>query len=195
MKRCPHCDRVETDDTLTFCRTDGTPLVIDSLAPSGEAGTAKFSSKPTENQTSILPHATEPNITSSTGPTTVLPAVATTNGTRESTKPKRNWVVIAVVVLLVAGTISITGYLYFMRKAQPTIQSIAMMPFINESGNTALEYLSDGMTETLISSLSLKTKLSGADEQKVAKTYTANPEAYQLYLKASFMRPNIPRTD
>jgi tetratricopeptide (TPR) repeat protein len=32
----------------------------------------------------------------------------------------------------------------------------------------------------------LKTKLSGADEQKIAKTYTADPEAFQLYLKGLF---------
>jgi tetratricopeptide (TPR) repeat protein len=32
----------------------------------------------------------------------------------------------------------------------------------------------------------IKTRLSGADEQKVAKTYTTNPEAYQLYLKGRF---------
>jgi TolB-like protein len=148
------------------------------------------------------------------------------------------------------------------------------MPFINESGNADNEYLSDGMTESLISSLSqipklnvkarssvfrykgkemdlskiaqdlnvqailngrvlqrgeqlilnlelveaktenviwseqynrkqtdlislqseiasdvshkLKTKLTGAEEQKVSKNYTANPEAYQLYLKGRF---------
>src|SRR5258705_12746910 len=32
----------------------------------------------------------------------------------------------------------------------------------------------------------LKTKLSGADVAKVEKTYTTNPEAYQLYLKGKF---------
>ncbi|HEY2867610.1 MAG TPA: tetratricopeptide repeat protein, partial [Pyrinomonadaceae bacterium] len=32
----------------------------------------------------------------------------------------------------------------------------------------------------------LKAKLSGADEQKIAKTYTADPEAFQLYLKGLF---------
>src|SRR4029079_180015 len=31
----------------------------------------------------------------------------------------------------------------------------------------------------------IKTKLSGADEAKVTKTYTTNPEAYQLYLKGN----------
>ena len=28
MKRCPACKRVELDDTLAFCRVDGTPLVL-----------------------------------------------------------------------------------------------------------------------------------------------------------------------
>ncbi len=32
----------------------------------------------------------------------------------------------------------------------------------------------------------LKTKLSGADEQRLAKNYTKNPEAFQLYLKGRF---------
>lgn len=34
------------------------------------------------------------------------------------------------------------------------IETIAVLPFINENGNADMEYLSDGMTETLISSLS-----------------------------------------
>ena len=34
------------------------------------------------------------------------------------------------------------------------------MPFVNESGNADAEYLSDGMTETLISSLSQLPNLS-----------------------------------
>ena len=32
----------------------------------------------------------------------------------------------------------------------------------------------------------LKTKLSGADKQNLAKTYTADPEAYQLYLQGLY---------
>ncbi|MFN2393985.1 MAG: hypothetical protein ABR566_18750, partial [Pyrinomonadaceae bacterium] len=40
------------------------------------------------------------------------------------------------------------------------IKSIAVMPFVNESGNADVEYLSDGMTETLINSLSQIPNLS-----------------------------------
>jgi adenylate cyclase len=32
MKRCPTCNRVETDEALVFCRADGTRLVTGSLA-------------------------------------------------------------------------------------------------------------------------------------------------------------------
>jgi len=159
-------------------------------------------------------------------------------------------------------------------RSDTQIESIAVMPFVNESGNADVEYLSDGMTETLIGSLSqlpnlnvkarssvfrykgkgtspqtigkelnvqallngrvvqrgdqltlglelidaqtenviwsqqynrrqsdlvtlqseiardvsskLKSKLSGEDVAKVEKKYTANPEAYQLYLKGRF---------
>jgi TolB-like protein/Tfp pilus assembly protein PilF len=149
------------------------------------------------------------------------------------------------------------------------------MPFVNTSGNQDVEYLADGITETLISKLSqlpnmnvkarssvfhykgketdaktigselnvqavlngrvlqrgdeltltvelvdthsenviwseqysrrqdlinlqseiardvvskLRSKLSGAEEQKLAKAYTTDPEAYQLYLKGIFYR-------
>lgn len=273
MKRCPQCNRVETDDSLVFCRTDGTSLVNDSLTGSGEAGTVRLGSAQTEIETSILNHATAANVNRSTGPTTVLPRAIPTSGTRELTKPKRSWVPIAVA-LLVAAVLSFGGYFYFNQKTQAAIQSIAVMPFVNESGNADVEYLSDGMTETLIKSLSqlpnlnvkarssvfrykgketnpqsigkelnvqailngrvvqrgdqlilslelidaltenviwseqynrkqadlvtlqseiardvsnqLRSKLSGADEQKITKTYTANSEAYQLYLKGRF---------
>ncbi|HEY9502502.1 MAG TPA: protein kinase [Pyrinomonadaceae bacterium] len=181
--------------------------------------------------------------------------------------------VIIGLVVLGAGITILALYLRG-RTSNAAIKSIAVMPFVNEGAKPELEYLSDGMTDTLISSLSqlpnlsvkarssvfrykgketnpqtigkelnvqailngriaqrgdqltltlelvdaqtenviwseqynrqqadlvslqseiarnvstkLRTKLSGTDEQKVAKTYTANPEAYQLYLKGLY---------
>jgi TolB-like protein/Tfp pilus assembly protein PilF len=60
------------------------------------------------------------------------------------------FVLMAVVIVGVA----IAGYFYFSRIHKTAIESIAVMPFVNESGNADVEYLSDGMTETLIGSLS-----------------------------------------
>ncbi|HEY6120988.1 MAG TPA: FlgO family outer membrane protein, partial [Pyrinomonadaceae bacterium] len=174
------------------------------------------------------------------------------------------------------GILSTVAYFAFASRGSSTkqISSIAVMPFVNESGNADLEYLSDGMTETLIKSLSnlssldvkprsavfrykgkdtdlqtiakelnvqailngrvaqrgdqltlslelvdvqknsvlwteqyqrkqsdlvslqseiakdvstnLKAKLSGAEETKVTKTATTDPEAYQAYLKGRY---------
>ncbi len=156
MKRCPQCNRVETDDALAFCRADGAALVSDSASFNSEAGTAKLgaTSVATEIETSILPHtSTTPEITRSTGSTTVLPAQLPSSTRRELTKPKRRRMAIAIV-LLIALAIAIGGYLYLARKDKAAIQSIAVMPFVNESGNADVEYLSDGMTETLINGLS-----------------------------------------
>ena len=59
---------------------------------------------------------------------------------------------IVLLVLLAA----VTGGAFYLRgrNSSATIKSIAVMPFINESRNADVEYLSDGMTETLITSLS-----------------------------------------
>ena len=176
------------------------------------------------------------------------------------------------LVILAAGITSLAFYL--RSRSNVAIKSVAVMPFVNEGGKAELEYLSDGMTDTLISSLSqlpnlsvkarssvfrykgketnpqtvgrelnveailngriaqlddqltltlelvdaqteniiwseqynrkqadlvslqseiarnvstkLRRKLSGSEEQQVAKTFTTDPEAYQLYLKGLY---------
>ena len=192
------------------------------------------------------------------------------------TQAKSHKLAAAIIGVLLVAVISTVGYFAFVsRGGNPKqISSIAVMPFVNESGNADVEYLSDGMTETLIKSLSnlssldvkprssvfrykgkdtdlqtiakelnvqailngrvaqrgdqltlslelvdvqknsviwteqyqrkqsdlvslqseiakdvstkLKAKLSGAEETKVIKTATADPEAYQAYLKGRY---------
>ncbi len=59
---------------------------------------------------------------------------------------------IGILTILLISAIGL-GSWYFSGKNADQIDSIAVMPFVNESGNEDIEYLSDGMTETLISSL------------------------------------------
>jgi TolB-like protein len=255
---------------------DGAALVNDSLPLSGKAATARLgaASTATEIETSILPNATDAVISRRTGPTTILPAQASPSTTCKLAKPGYKQKVLIPAASLIILAVAVASYLYFSKRNSTVINSIAVMPFVNESGNADVEYLSDGMTETLISSLSqlpnlnvkarssvfrykgketspqtigrelnvqailngrvaehgnqltltlelvdaqtenviwseqynrkdadlialqseiardvstkLRTKLSNADEQKLAKSYTVNPDAYQLYLKGRF---------
>jgi serine/threonine protein kinase len=186
---------------------------------------------------------------------------------------RRGFAVLLALLLLAAVGF---GYWFYKRRlSEPAqIESIAVLPFVNASGNADVEYLSDGITESLIDSLSqlphlsvkarssvfrykgkevepqqvaaelsvqailngrvvqrgddltlylslvdartgnqlwgtqynrkltdlvalqnemardvsqrLRARLSGADEQKLAKNYTQNTEAYQAYLKGLY---------
>ncbi|MFN0280326.1 MAG: tetratricopeptide repeat protein [Pyrinomonadaceae bacterium] len=274
MKRCPECRRDYYDDTLLYCLDDGNAL-LEGPASVDEPATAILSEPP-----AVAGGLTQPTAILGEPATAIFPRTEAEPQVKLGNSTKRQSLsahraakplaaLIAVVLILAGGFFA---YRYFSPAKQ--IESIAVMPFVNESGNADVEYLSDGMTETLINSLSqipnlsvkarssvfrykgkethpqtigrelnvqailngrviqrgeqltlglelidaktenviwsesynrkqtdlvalqseiardvsgkLKSKLSGADEAKVTKTYTANPEAYQLYLKGNF---------
>ncbi|PYS73487.1 MAG: hypothetical protein DMF69_04660, partial [Acidobacteria bacterium] len=140
MKRCPQCHRVETDEALVFCRTDGTALVNDSLMNS-EAGTAQLSSASAASEfgTSVLPHNTNAELSRNTGPTTVL-VQPTPTITHElpRRKPRTTWILAAVAVAVI--TCAVVGYFVFIKRER-AIESIAVLPFVNRSANADSEYL------------------------------------------------------
>ena len=153
MKRCPQCNRLESDSSLAFCRADGAALVEESL--NEDSGTIRFNSAPMsgEAQTNVLsPSLTDPGVRP-VQQTTVLPTPHTHGSTRPLAK-RKSWPLIAALVAAFAIVAIVVGYFYSRSKKISALESIAVMPFVNESGNADLEYLSDGMTETLINSLS-----------------------------------------
>jgi len=263
MKRCPECRRDYYDDSLLYCLDDGTAL-LEGPASVEEPATAILHSTgpPSETETRGQIHLTDDK--------PVSPSVSEGFIARPRGFDKR-LLAIPVVIGVVIG--AFLGYRY-LGAASKQINSIAVLPFANESLNAESEYLSDGMTESLIGSLSqipnlnvkarasvfrykgkevnpkqigqelsvqailtgrllqrandltlyvelidtanenvlwkadynrpmsnlvalqseiakdvsnkLKSRLSGEEQTQVAKTYTNDPEAYQLYLKGIY---------
>jgi eukaryotic-like serine/threonine-protein kinase len=230
------------------------------------------------NETPTRVYATDSVASTSSGQAPATQTITTSSSSLEYavTQARSHKLATTIVVLVLVGVISTAGYFAFVSRGGSTqqISSIAVMPFVNESGNQDVEYLSDGMTETLIKSLAnlpnlnvkprssvfrykgkdtdlqtiakdlnvqailngriaqrgerltlslelvdvrkdsviwseqynrkqselvslqseiahdvstnLKAKLSGAEEQKVTRTGTADTEAYQAYLKGRY---------
>jgi len=179
MKRCPECRRDYYDDTLLYCLDDGTAL-LDGPASAGEPATAiltEFGVPPldssssesptraqihTTDQTAIFPRGTEAEPQKNLGDSSERHSLSANRAAEPQDKAgrgldKRLLTICSIVVFLLVG--GFFGYRYFAAAKQ--IESIAVMPFANESGNADVEYLSDGMTETLIKSLSQSTEFGG----------------------------------
>ncbi|MBA3770082.1 MAG: hypothetical protein H0X08_06260 [Blastocatellia bacterium] len=164
MKRCPDCRRDYTDDTLLYCLDDGTRL-LDGPASMDEPATAilhngdDLGDAPARAQIHTIEQRKVAETRKNLGG---LPEKQSLSAYRAAKPPRRVgsghrlFAVVGVVVIILVG--GFFAYRFYTPTKQ--IESIAVMPFVNDSGNAEVEYLSDGMTETLISSLSQLPNLS-----------------------------------
>ncbi len=114
-------------------------------------------------------------------------SAATLPAATEKAFARKYWVA-ATAVLLILIALAATGIWYWRGKASTSqIESIAVIPFANVGGNADTDFLSDGLTESLIASLAhlpqLKVKSRNSvfrykgkevDLQKVGKDLTVD---------------------
>lgn len=92
-------------------------------------------------------------------------------------KSLKSYLMAGAAAALIA-TAGFFGYQYLSPSKQ--IESVAVMPFVNESGNADIEYLSDGMAETLIKNLSNVPNLSVKARSSVFRYKGQEPDLKKI---------------
>ncbi|HTL54781.1 MAG TPA: protein kinase, partial [Candidatus Limnocylindrales bacterium] len=83
-------------------------------------------------------------------------AIATSASSAEyiATGIKRHWRVTTLILVALGIAVAAATYFYYLRSNGATINSMAVLPFVNDGADPGTEYLSDGITESLTNSLS-----------------------------------------
>lgn len=135
MKKCPSCARVYNDESFDYCLDDGAVLVY---GPANSEPLTEILDQPLERATPLQP-------------------TSTTDQSQPLASHRLTIIFTGIALIAVLGFV---GYRYLIPSGGSQFQSIAVMPFINESGDADIDYLSDGITESLIGSLSQIPNLS-----------------------------------
>jgi TolB-like protein len=80
---------------------------------------------------------------------------------------------VAAAILILAGA----GFYYWRNRAGQGIESLAVLPFVNSSGSPDAEYLSDGITDSLMDSLSQLPNLKVMSHSAVFRYKGKDPDA------------------
>jgi len=157
MKRCPQCNRVETDEALKFCRVDGTVLITDEATDEYSATEMLPRARTTDARSATLTSESSVNTSSHEhqhSPAGTAAAFGSpTVGTRGTWVSRHKVAAMLVIVVVIAGGIAL-GFFWHARSSEVAIDSIAVLPFENRSSDADTDYLSDGLAESLIYRLS-----------------------------------------
>jgi len=91
--------------------------------------------------------------TSSSGPSSTTGAFATEQAARQAPPEGTSKKAIVAVGVIVVAALAAVGYFVSRPATGETIESLAVLPFANDSGDDDIEYLTDGITEGIINAM------------------------------------------
>ena len=111
-----------------------------------------FSGTPAQRDSGAV---TQPSsIAAVSGASAVAPASDSQIAVGLLARHKKAFIAAAAVVILATAALSFGGYRWLAPRSGSSIDSLAVLPFTNVTADPNTDYLSDGLTESLISSLS-----------------------------------------
>lgn len=127
-------------------------------------------------------------------------AVQTAGSWREFRSPRqRKALLVMSVVAVVVAAAAFSYFTYSRNHAKAAFSSIAVLPFINESTNPEMEYLSEGLSESLINSLAqlpnLKVIARSSSFQYKGKDVSPQSAAHALHVEAVLIGRVVQRGD
>ncbi len=81
-------------------------------------------------------------------------AAATIAATAESAGARRQTAVVEIALVVIALAAVVGGFLAWKSAQRPAIDSVAVLPFVNATQDADLDYLSDGIAESVMANLS-----------------------------------------
>ncbi|HEX4899188.1 MAG TPA: protein kinase [Pyrinomonadaceae bacterium] len=84
------------------------------------------------------------------------------------------------LVIAFVALIAVVGVFAYFKYSRPKINSVAILPFVNDSGDPNAEYLSDGITESIINSLSRLPGLKVMSRNAVFRFKGKNPDPQEV---------------
>jgi DNA-binding SARP family transcriptional activator/TolB-like protein/Flp pilus assembly protein TadD len=70
-----------------------------------------------------------------------------------ATKPRANFIRFGLIAALIILLIAISGYMFIKFQSETTVDSMVVLPFENRSSDSSLDYLGEGLTESIINNL------------------------------------------
>jgi TolB-like protein len=211
MKRCPTCKRTYLDETVSFCREDGSPLVMDSSATNSantllfpESRASKRFTQPFEDLSPSI--AVLPFVNMSADPENdyfcdglaeeLLNALAKVDGLKVVARTsafsfKGKNVDVREIGRLLSVSVILEGSVRkagdHLRISAQLINAVDGYRLWSERYDRQLADIFSVQDEISLAIVEgLKLKLLGEDRAALFKKYTDNSEAYHLYLKGRY---------